>query len=68
MNRIHMKREQITNREWLGTLPASKVYDVIYWLFFRYGRGSTDTRMAIIDWLDEEYTGDPTTDTSRLTV
>lgn len=31
---------------------ASEIYDFLYFLFFRYGGGFTDSRTAIIEWIE----------------
>lgn len=47
----------MTNKEWLATLSPETWWDVVYeWLFHNYGKRWTDTRHAIIDWLEKEHT------------
>lgn len=45
-----------SNKEWLATLPKETWWDVVHeWLFHEYGRQWTDTRIAVMDWLEEEH-------------
>lgn len=44
----------MTNKEWLSTLPAHEWYQTIHWLYHVYGKRWTDTRLAIMDWLETE--------------
>lgn len=44
----------MTNKEYLGSVDPSEWYDIVYCLFFKYGKQFIDTRLAIIDWLDKE--------------
>lgn len=46
----------MTNKEWLATLSAEVWFDVIDWLYHDYGKRYTDSRQAIIEWLDMEHT------------
>ena len=48
----------MTNKEWLASLPARECYDQFYETIMNKGRGSTDTRRFMIDWLDKEHTKD----------
>lgn len=45
----------MTNKEWMATLTAEQVYDVMWWLFNKYAFRFTHSQMAIIDWLDETH-------------
>lgn len=45
----------MTNKEHLATLSAEDWYDRVYSLTHDYGRQFTDTRHAVIDWLNQEY-------------
>lgn len=45
----------MTNKEFISTLEPDKYYNVIDWLFHRWGLQWTDTRSAVILWLAEEY-------------
>ena len=45
----------MTNKEHLATLSANDWFDRIYWLYHSYGKFYTDSRAAIIHWLDEQY-------------
>lgn len=47
---------KMTNKEWLATLSAEEWYQTIHWLYHVYGKRWTDTRLAILDWLEEEHT------------
>ena len=44
----------MTNKEYMATLTSEEVYDLLDWLMNVYGRGFTNSRLAIIEWLDEE--------------
>lgn len=52
----------MTNKEWLATLPADKLYDVLDWLMHIYGKMFTDTREAIIAWADLDHAKSVITD------
>lgn len=45
----------MTNKDYLADLYADDFYDVICWLWFDWGRQWTDTRIAIIQWLNAKY-------------
>lgn len=45
----------MTNKEWLATLSSEDCCRVIDWLWHEYGRGYTDTRRAVIEWLDMRH-------------
>lgn len=45
----------MTNKEWLAALSAEEWYQTIHWLYYVYGKRWTDTRLAILDWLEEEH-------------
>ena len=45
----------MTNKEWLSTLSAEEWWDVINWLYHTYGMMWTDSRLAIMAWLEEEH-------------
>ena len=45
-----------TNKEWLATLSAEEWYQTIHWLYYIYGKRWTESRLAILDWLEEEHT------------
>ena len=46
----------ITNKEWLATLPNEIWWEVVYeWLFHKYGMRWSDTKAAVIDWLEQEH-------------
>ena len=46
----------MTNKEWLATLKPEVWWEVVYkWLFHEYGMQYTDTRCAILGWLEEEH-------------
>lgn len=38
----------------LKDLDAEQLYDKIIWLFHDYGKRFTDSRTAIIEWLNSE--------------
>lgn len=44
----------MTNKEYLLSLTSEKMYEELRWLFNEYALGFTDSRQAIIDWLDAE--------------
>ena len=46
----------MTNKEWLATLPKEIWWDVVQeWLFDEYGKQWTDTRFAVMEWLENEH-------------
>ena len=45
----------MTNKEWLATLNADDWWEKVDWLFHDYGMRWDNTRLAIIDWLEEEH-------------
>ena len=44
----------MTNQEKLSTITAEEFYDKIMWLLHEYGKYYTDSRLAIIEWLQAE--------------
>lgn len=46
--------KKITNQEKLSTITAEEFYDKIWWLLHEYGKRYTDSRLAIIEWLQAE--------------
>ena len=44
----------MTNKEYMTTLPSEEIYELLDWLINVYSRGFTNSRQAIIEWLDEE--------------
>ena len=49
------KEEKLTNKEWLATLPKETWWEVCDWLLHEYGKSWTDTRLAVMDWIDQEH-------------
>ena len=46
----------MTNKQWLATLDAETWWSVVHdWLFPVYGKQWTESRLAIMDWLEEEH-------------
>lgn len=46
----------MTNKEWLATLSAEEWWNTVYeWLFHVFSKQWTDSRMAIMDWLEKEH-------------
>lgn len=45
----------MTNKEWLSTLSPKEWWDTIDWLYHVYGKRWTDSRLAIMDWLEEKH-------------
>ena len=45
----------MTNKEWMATLTAEEFYDMMVWLTRVYSKQFTDSRLAIIEWLDKEH-------------
>lgn len=45
----------MSNKEWLATLTAEEWWETIHRIFYDYGRRWTDTRLAVLDWLEEEH-------------
>ena len=45
----------MTNQEYLSTLSPEDFYTKLEWLLHDYGRNYIDIRIAIINWLKEEY-------------
>lgn len=37
-----------------GKTPEEQ-YDILYWLMMEYGKGYSNSRLARIEWLHEEY-------------
>lgn len=52
----------MSNQEYLASLPPGECYDLMHWLWFGYGVKWTDTRQAIIAWLEEEHAAISTDD------
>lgn len=47
---------KMTNKEWIATLPKETWWDVVHeWLFHEYGMQWTDTRFAVMEWLEKEH-------------
>ena len=47
---------RMTNKEWIATLPKETWWDVVHeWLFREYGMQWTDTRRAVMEWLEKEH-------------
>lgn len=44
----------MTNQQTLATLSAEEFYDKIMWLLHDYGKRYSDSRLAIIEWLQKE--------------
>lgn len=44
----------MTNQEKLSTITAEEFFDKIMWLLHEYGKRYTDSRLAIIEWLQTE--------------
>ena len=45
----------MTNKEWMGTLTAEQWYDVMMWLTHEYASRWTHSRIAIVDWLNQDH-------------
>jgi hypothetical protein len=46
----------MTNKEWLATLPPDEWWETVHeWLFHKYGKQWTDSRLAVIEWLEKEH-------------
>ena len=45
----------MTNKEYLSTLSNEDWHMQVDWLFHKYAMWYTDSRIAIIEWLDKEY-------------
>ena len=45
----------MTNKEWMSTLTAEQFYDKMMWLVRDFGFRFTNTRLGIIDWLDQPH-------------
>lgn len=45
----------MTNKEYLSTLSNDEWFVLVDWLFHKYGMWYTNSRIAIIEWLDKEY-------------
>ena len=48
----------MTNKEWMSTLPAEQFYDKMIWLVRDFGFRFNNSRLGIIDWLDQPYTSE----------
>lgn len=46
----------MTNKEWMATLTAEQFYDKMMWLVRDFGFRFNNSRLGIIDWLDQLYT------------
>lgn len=46
----------MTNQEWLTTISPEDWWEAVYdYLFHDYGTRFNHTRLAVIDWLQEEH-------------
>ena len=45
----------MTNKEWMATLTVEQFYDEMLWLIRDFGFRFNNTRLGIIDWLDQPY-------------
>ena len=45
----------MNNKEYLSTVSAEEWYDVVQWLFHKYGKRYTESRGAIMEWLEMEH-------------
>ena len=45
----------MTNKEWMVTLTAEQFYNKMMNLIYNYGFRFNNTRLAIINWLDEPH-------------
>ena len=52
--RIRKKELCLTNKEAMLKLSNEAFFDKWYWLTHEYGKGFTDTRTAVIEWLGQE--------------
>lgn len=43
-----------TNKQMLSQMDTEQLYDKMVWLFHDYGKRFTDSRTAIIEWLNSE--------------
>lgn len=43
-----------TNKQMLSQMESEQLYDKMVWLFQDYGKRFTDSRTAIIEWLNSE--------------
>lgn len=50
-----MREEKMTNKEWMATLTAEQFYNKMMNLIYNYGFRFDNTRLAIINWLDEPH-------------
>ena len=48
----------MTNKEWMSSLTAEQFYDKMIWLVRDFGFRFTNSRLGIIDWLDQPYTSE----------
>ena len=46
----------MSGKDYMTTLSSEELYDLLDWLMHIYARGYSDSRLAIIQWLDTEYT------------
>ena len=44
----------MTNKDWLCSLTAEEFFDTYYYVIHTKGQMTTDTRLFMIDWLNEE--------------
>lgn len=47
--------DNMSNEEWMSTLTAEQWYDVMMWLTHEFALRWTNSRLAIIEWLDEKH-------------
>ena len=52
--RTRMYQAPLTNQQMLATISAEEFYDKIMWLLHDYGKSFTNSRLAIIEWLNSE--------------
>lgn len=45
----------MSNKEYLSTLSNDDWYILVDWLFHNYSMWYTDSRIAIIEWLDKDH-------------
>ena len=49
-----------TNQQMLATISAEEFYDKIMWLLHDYGKRYSNSRIAIVEWLDSEVEDEQT--------
>lgn len=55
---FYSEKPLYTNKQMLSQMDTEQLYDKLVWLFQDYGKRFTDSRTAIIEWLNSERRDD----------